>query len=53
MDEYSRDKAKFFGIQSLLYSWIRSVGTLVVILFVSMYVSKIWLPAVVLFMEFI
>lgn len=53
MDEYSRDKANFFGIQSLLYSWIRSVGTLAVILFVSMYVSKIWLPAVVLLMEFL
>ncbi|MBD5266916.1 MAG: hypothetical protein HDS29_00270 [Bacteroides sp.] len=43
----------YYGISTLLSSWIMSVGSLALILIASLFVDKLWLPAVVLVLEFL
>lgn len=41
----------YYGISTLLSSWIMSVGSIALILMASFFIDKLWLPAVVLVIE--
>lgn len=43
----------FYGVSSLLSSWIMAVGSFIAILVASAFVDKLWLPAVVMIAEFL
>lgn len=52
MSQHNHGTYYFYGISTLLSSWIMSVGSLALILIASLFVDKLWLPAVVLVIEF-
>ncbi len=52
MSQNNQGTYYFYGISTLLSSWIMSVGSLALILLASLFVDKLWLPAVVLVIEF-
>lgn len=52
MSQHNRGTYYFYGISTLMSSWIMSVGSLALILIASLFVDKLWLPAVVLVIEF-
>lgn len=47
------DKFNVWGIGLLLTNWLISVGAVVVILFSAQFISKVFLPAVVLACQFV
>ena len=46
-------KYNYFGFDSLFYNWAISVGALAVVLFAAAFISKLYLPVVVIAMEFL
>ena len=52
MSQHNHGTYYFYDISTLLSSWIMSVGSLALILIASLFVDKLWLPAVVLVIEF-
>lgn len=48
---YERRIANTKGIYSLLYNWSISIGSLVIVIVLSLYISKLWLPIIVFGIE--
>lgn len=53
MEENSRIGANSNGISSLWGNWVLSVGSLALVIFCGFFISKVWLPALVIALQII